>query len=515
MKNIYDKIIIGSGSAGSILANRLSEDSNTNVLLIEAGNDYSNIESIPENVYYGHRNVSSIASLETDPSNWAYRAESTKNGPEIPIPRGKIIGGSSSINAQILLRGIREDYDRWAEFGNEKWSFDEVLPYFIKLENDLDYPNQPYHGNEGYIKVKRVPEKDWDPLHKAFYESCVENGFPPCEDHNKPDSTGVGALGFNQIDGVRQSTAITYLMDARHRPNLNIKSNCYVKKIILDNNKAIGIEVISESEVFEIYADEIIVSAGAIESPKLLMNSGIGDSKKLSKHGIVTQCELPGVGQNLRDHPMTFITWNSKQNYIAPVNNYSRVAMALRYTSKDSNWTNDMIVYMDSSDDKTTFYPLAPKGIRANLTLNLEESSGEVSLNEKDPNLYPKLNYNYLDSENDMNRFVEGVKILENIGNNKEFQKYADEMILPDTITRKDDKLLKKWLHGKMVTGHHSSGTCKMGSDPLAVVDQTGSVIGVDKLKIVDASIMPDCIRANTNATVMLMAERIIDLWRE
>ena len=168
---------------------------------------------------------------------------------------------------------------------------------------------------------------------------------------------------------------------------------------------------------------------------------------------------------------------------------------------------------MDSSDDKTTFYPLAPKGIRANLTLNLEESSGEVSLNESDPNLYPTLNYNYLSTENDINRFIEGVKILESIGNNKEFQKYADEMILPDTNTRKDDKLLKKWLHGKMVTGHHSSGTCKMGSDQLAVVDQSGSVIGMNNLKVVDASIMPDCIRANTNATVMLMAERIIDLW--
>ena len=513
MKNLFDKIIVGSGSAGSILANRLSEDSNNNILLIEAGNDYSNVESMPENVYYGHRNVPSIASLESDPSNWAYRAESTKNGPEIPIPRGKIIGGSSSINAQILLRGIREDYDRWAEFGNEQWSFDKILPYFIKLENDLDFPNDDYHGKDGYIKVKRVPEKEWDPIHKAFYNSCIDFGFPSCPDHNKPDSTGVGALGFNQIKGVRQSTAITYLNDIRFRPNLNIKSNCYVKKIITDKNKAIGVEIISDSKSLEIYSDEVIISAGAIESPKLLLNSGIGDSRQLSKHGIETICDLPGVGKNLRDHPMTFITWKAKENYSAPVNNYSRVAMALRYTSNNSNWKNDMIVYMDSSDDKTTFYPLAPKGIRANLTLNLEESSGEVSLNESDPNLYPTLNYNYLSTENDINRFIEGVKILESIGNNKEFQKYADEMILPDTNTRKDDKLLKKWLHGKMVTGHHSSGTCKMGSDQLAVVDQSGSVIGMNNLKVVDASIMPDCIRANTNATVMLMAERIIDLW--
>jgi len=513
MNNIFDSIIVGSGSAGSILANRLSEDSNRNILLIEAGNDYSNFESIPENIYYGHRNVSSLPSLESDPSNWAYRAESTTNGPEIPIPRGKVIGGSSSINAQILLRGIREDYDRWAEFGNNKWSFDEVLPYFIKLENDIDFPNDKYHGKEGYIKVKRVPENEWDPIHKAFYDSCIDYGFPACADHNKPDSTGVGALAFNQIDGVRQSTAITYLNDVRHRPNLNIKSNCYVKKIIFDNNIAIGVEVVSESKTFKIFSDQIIISAGAIESPKLLLNSGIGDPEKFTKHGIETVAELPGVGNNLKDHPMTFITWNSKPGYSAPVNNYSRVAMALRYTSKSSNWKNDMIVYMDSSDDKTTFYPLAPKGIRANLTLNLEESSGDISLNEKDPDLYPKLSYNYLSTDNDINRFVEGVKILEDIGNNKEFQKYADEMILPDTNTRKDDKLLKKWLHGKMVTGHHSSGTCKMGSDPLAVVDQAGSVIGTENLKVVDASIMPDCIRANTNATVMLIAERIIDLW--
>ena len=195
-----------------------------------------------------------------------------------------------------------------------------------------------------------------------------------------------------------------------------------------------------------------------------------------------------------------------------PTTNYSRVAMSLRYTSKDSNFKNDMIVYMNSST-KNNGNPEVPNGIKANLTLNLEESSGEIFLNDQDPSDYPRLFYNYLDTENDVNRFIEGINILEEIGNHNEFQKYVGDMIHPNIDIRKDDKLLKKWLHGKMVTGHHSSGTCKMGNDPLAVVDQTGSVIGAENLKVVDASIMPDCIRANTNATVMLIAERIIDLW--
>ena len=174
MSNIFDTVIVGSGSAGSILANRLSEDTSRNILLIEAGNDYSNLESIPENVYYGHGNLEMPASQELDPHNWAYKGESTKDGPFIRIPRGKVIGGSSSINAQILLRGVREDYDRWAEFGNEHWSFEKVLPYFKKFENDIDYSNEDYHGNSGYIKVKRVPEQEWDDVHRAFYNSCVD-----------------------------------------------------------------------------------------------------------------------------------------------------------------------------------------------------------------------------------------------------------------------------------------------------------------------------------------------------
>jgi choline dehydrogenase len=513
MNNIYDTVIIGSGSAGSILANRLSNDPTRNILLIEAGNDYSNFDSIPKNIYYGDGTVINPSQSGNDPHDWSYNAESTKNGPQIKIPRGKVMGGSSSINAQILLRGIREDYDRWAEFGNEKWSFDEVLPYFMKLENDLDFPNDTYHGDEGYIKVNRVPENDWDDLHRAFYESCIDNGFPECPDHNKPDSTGVGPLAFNQINGIRQSTAITYLNDARFRPNLNIKSNSYVRKIIFDKNKAIGIEVETENKSHEIFCSDIIISAGAIESPKLLLNSGVGSPEKFIHHGIAPILDLPGVGMNLRDHPMLFISWKPKDDYIEPKSVISRVSMALRYTSKNSNWKNDMIVYMNSST-KTYNNPQNPEGITANLTLNLEESSGEVSLNDDDPNSYPKLSYNYLSTENDINRMVEGVHILDEIGKHKSFQKYASEMLHPNTKIKNNDILLQQWLHKKMVTGHHSSGTCKMGNDSMAVVDQTGSVIGLENLKIVDASIMPDCIRANTNATVMLIAERIIDLWK-
>ena len=512
MRNIYDTVIVGSGSAGSILANRLTEDPNKNVLLIEAGNDYSNLEYMPENVYYGHANLDMPASQELDPHNWAYKAESTKDGPLIRIPRGKVIGGSSSINAQILLRGIREDYDRWAEFGNEKWSFDKVLPFFKKFENDLDFSNEDYHGDEGYIKVKRVPEPEWDDVHRAFYNSCIDYGFPSCPDHNKPDSTGVGPLGFNQIDGVRQSTAITYLNDIRHRPNINVKSNTYVKEIIFDGTKAIGLKLISGEESFDLFTDEIILSAGAIETPKLLLNSGVGDPNKFINHGIKPVIDLPGVGKNLRDHPMVYVAWEASENYSNPTTNYSRVAMGLRYTSDQSNFTNDMIVYMNSST-KNNGNPEVPDGIKANLTLNLEESSGEISLNKDNPDAYPQINYNYLSTDNDINRFVEGIKILEKIGLHKEFQNYAGEMNHPDSNIRNDDKILKKWLRTKMVTGHHSSGTCKMGNDSLAVVNQDGSVRGVQNLKVVDASIMPDCIRANTNATVMLIAERIIDLW--
>ena len=300
--------------------------------------------------------------------------------------------------------------------------------------------------------------------------------------------------------------------DIRHRPNINVKSNTYVKEIIFDGTKATGLKLISGEESFDLFTDEIILSAGAIETPKLLLNSGVGDPNKFINHGIKPVIDLPGVGKNLRDHPMVYVAWEASENYSNPTTNYSRVAMGLRYTSDQSNFTNDMIVYMNSST-KNNGNPEVPDGIKANLTLNLEESSGEISLNKDNPDAYPQINYNYLSTDNDINRFVEGIKILEKIGLHKEFQNYAGEMNHPDSNIRNDDKLLKKWLRTKMVTGHHSSGTCKMGNDSLAVVNQDGSVRGVQNLKVVDASIMPDCIRANTNATVMLIAERIIDLW--
>tara|TARA_B100000586_G_scaffold269394_1_gene248159 strand:+ start:3901 stop:5439 length:1539 start_codon:yes stop_codon:yes gene_type:complete len=512
MNNLYDTVIIGSGSAGSIIANRLSKDESRNILVIEAGNDYPTIDSLPENVFYGHGNLNTTASNDADPSNWSYRAESTKGGPTIRIPRGKIIGGSSSINAQIFLRGIRDDYDRWAEFGNDKWTFEEVLPYFLKLENDLDYGENEYHGSQGYMKVKRFPKKKWDPVHDAFYQSCIDYGFEDCPDNNKPDSTGVGPLAFNQINGVRQSTSLTYLEDVRHKPNINIKSNSYVKKVLFDKYTAIGLEIITDKEEYKLFCDDIILCAGAIESPKLLLNSGVGDPNKFSNYGIKTVLNLPGVGMNLRDHPMTYVAWETRDSFVEPSSNEPRAKVALRYTSKNSQWKNDMIVYMGSGT-RLMGNPEIPEGIKANLTLNLAESAGEVSLNNHDPSAYPNLFYNYLGTENDTARLMEGIRILNEIGNHKEFQKHVSNINAPDISVIKDDNLLKKWLYNKMVTGHHSSGTCKMGNDPMAVVDQNGAVIGLENIKVVDASIMPDCIRANTNATVMVMAERIIDLW--
>ena len=215
---------------------------------------------------------------------------------------------------------------------------------------------------------------------------------------------------------------------------------------------------------------------------------------------------------NLRDHPMTYVGWETRDSFVEPNSNEPRAKVALRYTSKNSQWKNDMIVYMGSGT-RLMGNSEIPEGIKANLTLNLAESSGEVSLNNDDPNAYPHLFYNYLGTENDTDRLMEGIRILNEIGNHKEFQKHVSNITHPDISVINDDNLLKKWLHGTMGTAHHSSGTCKMGNDPMAVVDQRGAVIGLENIKVVDASIMPDCIRANTNATVMVMAERIIDLW--
>ncbi len=510
----YDTIVIGAGSAGAILATRLTEDPDRSVLLIEAGPDYPELEDLPDEVRFGY--ATGIDVMTSD-HNWQFTGQATDQA-EMMVPRGKVTGGSSAINGQIFLRGMPEDYDGWASMGNDKWTYEKLLPYFRKLETDMDY-HDDFHGSDGPIIARRFKREEWLPAQVAFYAASKAAGAPDGEDQNNPDVTGIGPTPYNNPNGVRWSTNLGYLSLSRHRLNLTLRPDCLVHRVLFDGDRAVGVEVESGGERFAVHGNEIILSAGAVASPQLLMLSGVGPADHLQELRIPVVSDSPGVGQNLRDHPSLWVTWKTKESF--PLDAYApRSQLMLRYTATGSDMRNDMKITMsefatervDRGGDR-----MKPLGVRMTVVLDLALGSGELRLTSTDPNVQPFLNYNYLSEPFDRERMREGVRRCIELAKHPAFNDIMEERIdLLDSDLESDDEL-DDWMMREVTTGQHISGTCKMGpeSDPNAVVDQEGRVHGLKALRVVDASIMPDCIRANTNVTTMMIGERIADLMRQ
>jgi choline dehydrogenase len=518
----YDVVIVGGGAAGSVLASRLAEDANTSVLLLEAGSDYPDPANLPDEIKLGHTRFAESPDSE---HNWALRGTITEEQGEIHVAQGKVIGGGSSINGQAMQRGLPEDFDSWSSLGNDEWSYAKVLPYFRKSEHDFDIRDD-FHGTEGPMPVRRRQSGPWPDIQKAFHAACLQAGFGTTEDTNGPNPSGVGVSPSNNLDGVRMSAAMTHLNPMRHRLNLTVRGGVAVKKVLFKDSKAVGVEAESGGEVFSVEAERVVLSAGAIKSPHLLLLSGIGSVDQLQRFGIPQVHELPGVGQNLMNHLSAQITYKVKDGITLTHDNADAVHFGLHYTSHGSSEINDMLLrsspMIDPREERVrgvrTKYlngDVPPEQVaRISCTLGLPDGSGYVSLGSADPSVQPSFNYCYLQHPNDIRRVREGLRFGVSILESDAFKDVSDYRIHPTDDILADDDALDLWIRQTVGTARHVSGTCKMGpdSDPMAVVDQYCRVKGVQGLWVADASVMPRVPRSGgAHATVLMIGERVVD----
>jgi choline dehydrogenase len=522
-----DFIVVGGGSAGAALAARLSEDQSSQVLLLEAGaRDWNPYIHLPVGYY-----KTTKGSL-----TWGYRLvpQRHQNGITPEFTQARVLGGGSSINAQVYMRGTRADYDGWASMGCPGWSYLDVLPYFKRSEGN-ERLSGTYHGTEGPLRVS--DQRHTHPLSKAFVRACQEFGMPYNDDFNGANQAGAGLYQVTNYNGRRCSAAVGYLGRARQRPNLTITTGAFVLRILTDRGRAIGVEYSVGGRKQSARAErEVILTAGAIGSPKLLLLSGIGPVEHLQRMGIKAVLDLPGVGQNLHDHLDVFMMYNVKgiHSYDIYKKLHRQFWAFLQYAAFRNGpvsatvveggafWTADRAAH----DPDIQFHFLAGTGVEAvtdeqstgnGCTLNVyilhPKARGSVQLRSADPRVAPLIDPNFLSNPNDMDRTIDSIHIGQEIMSRPSMAKYIKNEFVPGPTVRTRTEY-EAYVRDRARSGYHPVGTCKMGQDEMAVVDPELKVRGIDGLRVADASIMPRLISGNTNAPSIMIAERVSDLIR-
>ena len=503
----YDDIIVGGGSAGAVLAARLSEQPSRRILLLEAGPDYATLESTPDDLQDAWR-------MSLQAHDWGLSAEAVP-GRTILYPRGRVIGGSSSVNAAIALRGVPADYDEWAALGNDTWSWAAVLPSFRRLEDDRE-GSEELHGRGGPITIDRWRREELIPTQLAFSDVCRRLGFAEVADHNHPQATGVGPFPQNRRGRLRVSTAIAYLLATRQRQNLTIRPHCLVDRVLVEHDRAVGLELDVRGERETIRGRRITIAAGAIGTPAILLRSGIGARGPLLELGIEPLVDLPGVGANLIDHPVTRVLLVPKPGSCDPETPLAQVV--LRYTAPGSNEFNDMQQVIFSHVDlariggeQAVKAAGAPLVIGLPVALERPLSRGRLSLASRDPHVHPLVDLNYTADSEDLRRLVEGVRLAWQVAHEPEFARHVERIALLTDETMCSEEALRSYIHTTVTTQFHPCGTARMGpaNDSMAVIDQYCRVRAIPNLRVADASIMPTIPRANINLTCIMIGEHV------
>lgn len=519
---IFDYIVVGAGSAGSVLANRLSANPKYRVLVLEAGRESHPWSRVP---------VGFAKLIEHPAANWLYASEpeAGTGNRRIPVPRGKLLGGSSSINGMVFVRGQSHDYDSWAQLGNRGWSYREVLPIFRDMESYQGDADDEFRGRGGPLKV--TENQETGPIYDALIRAAGEVGIAYTKDYNGASQDGIGMTQATIRSGRRMSTAVCYLDPARSRSNLTIQANALTECLLIEGNRCVGVRYRSNGQVHEARAGrEVIVSAGSINSPQLLELSGIGQPDLLAGLGIEVRHALKGVGENLRDHYSPRMKWTVPASLGITYNDKARglglVWQALKYALTNKGLLGlpaaPIRAYirtragLDAPDAAISWIPFLAgsnfklakdSGVTAIMNILRSESTGSIHLAAKAPQTPPAIRFNFLSAQLDRDVTLQAMRITRQIMTAPAMRGIATDEIAPGINIDSDDELLD-WVRNNAETTYHPVGTCKMGSDPMAVVDDQLRVHGMVGLRVADASIMPTLTSGNTNAPSIMIGEK-------